>query len=122
MSAIPKDLLKQAATLNAEATRTFAASRKIFVNGSRADLRVPMREIAQTATRGAHGVEANPAVTVYDTSGPYSDPAAHVDLLKGLPPMRAPWIAEREKKRGQTPFPNVTQMHYARRGMVTPEM
>src|SRR5688572_21054320 len=119
MSAIPKDLLTQAATLNAEATRTFAASRKVYLDGSRPDLRVPMREVAQTATRTASGVEANPAVTVYDTSGPYSDPAAHIDLLKGLPPMRAKWIAERQTGNARG---NQSQMHYARRGVVTPEM
>jgi phosphomethylpyrimidine synthase len=120
MSAIPKaqteEFIRQAATLSAEATRTFAGSRKTFVTGSRPDLRVPMREVTQTATRAARGVEPNPPVTVYDTSGPYSDPAATIDLLKGLAPMRAPWIAARG--RGG----NLSQMHYARRGVVTPEM
>jgi phosphomethylpyrimidine synthase len=118
MSAIPKDLATQAATLNGEAIRTFPSSRKVFVTGSRPDLRVPMREIAQSDTRTANGADRNPAVTVYDTSGPYSDPAARIDLLAGLPPMRAKWIAERRGAKGA----NVTQMHYARRGIVTPEM
>jgi phosphomethylpyrimidine synthase len=108
MSAIPKDLLTHAATLNAEATRRFAASRKTYATGSRPDLRVPMREIAQSGP--------NPPVTVYDTSGPYSDPEARIDLLKGLTPMRAAWIADRRGGRNQS------QMHFARRGIVTPEM
>jgi phosphomethylpyrimidine synthase len=121
MSAIPKDILNptQAATLQADAIRPFPASRKIFVTGSRPDLRVPMREVAQTPTRTARGAEPNPAVTVYDTSGPYTDPDARIDLLKGLPPMRQKWIAERETPAAPR---NVTQMHYARRGIVTPEM
>ncbi|MGQ0586019.1 MAG: phosphomethylpyrimidine synthase ThiC, partial [Gammaproteobacteria bacterium] len=108
MSAIPKDLLTQAATLNAEATRTFAASRKAYASGSRPDLRVPMREIAQGMS--------NPPVTVYDTSGPYSDPAARIDLLEGLAPVRT-WLP---KIKGQTV--NHSQMHHARRGIVTLEM
>src|SRR5262245_7537956 len=107
MSAIPKDLLTQAATLNAEATRTFPASRKVYATGSRADLRVPMREVTQTATRTANGADANPPVTVYDTSGPYSDPAERIDLLKGLPPLRAKWIEARAGDK------NLSQMHYA---------
>jgi phosphomethylpyrimidine synthase len=125
MSAIPKDILQRAATLAAEAIRPFPSSRKIHVTGSRADLRVPMREVALTPTRSAHGSEPNPPVTLYDTSGPYTDPSAHIDLLKGLPPMRAPWLAERNSGRTpkvRSPSPNVTQMHYARRGIVTPEM
>ena len=122
MSAIPKsvtqEFLKQAATLSAESTKTFAASRKIFVTGSRADLRVPMREITQSATRTATGSDANPPFSVYDTSGPYSDPAARIDLTQGLPKMRAKWVEERRAVKGA----NVSQMHYARRGIVTPEM
>ncbi|MGH8631182.1 MAG: phosphomethylpyrimidine synthase ThiC, partial [Burkholderiales bacterium] len=115
MSAIPKDFQQKATTLTAEATKPFAASRKVFVTGSRPDLRVPMREITQSATRAPQGSEPNPPLTVYDTSGPYTDPDTRIDLLKGLPPMRAKWIAER--KGG-----NQSQMHYARRGIVTPEM
>ena len=117
-AAIPQDFLKQAATLSAESTKTFAGSRKVFVTGSRPDLRVPMREVSQSPTRTATGSEPNPPVTVYDTSGPYSDPAARIDLTRGLPKMRAAWIAER-RVRGDK---NFSQMHYARRGIVTPEM
>jgi phosphomethylpyrimidine synthase len=133
MSAHPQaqkdEFLRSAAALAADAIRTFPASRKVFVTGSRPDLRVPMREVAQTATRTATGVEATPPVTVYDTSGPYSDPAAHIDLLKGLPPVRV-WgqttnstenfpTTGRSRISGLSPN---TQMHFARRGMVTPEM
>jgi phosphomethylpyrimidine synthase len=122
MSAIPSDILKNAATLTAEAIRPFPASRKVFVPGTRADLRVPMREVAQTATRMGGGVEPNPPLTVYDTSGPYTDPAVGIDLLAGLPKMRAPWIAERKAVAAKAAPTNLTQMHFARRGIVTPEM
>jgi phosphomethylpyrimidine synthase len=128
-------------------------SRKIYEPGSRPDLRVPFREITQSATDTSFGGVANPPVTVYDCSGPYTDPDAHIDIRSGLPALRAAWIAERgdteslagpSSDYGQarladpaladlrfnlTRAPrraragaNVTQMHYARRGMVTPEM
>ena len=111
-------------------------SRKIYVPGSRPDLRVPMRLIAQADTRGAGGPRPNPEIAVYDTSGPYTDPEAAIDPRRGLPPVRARWIEERgdteplerppgdaapvrrRARLGRT----VTQMHYARRGIVTPEM
>jgi phosphomethylpyrimidine synthase len=129
-------------------------SRKIYVQGSRPDLRVPMREISQSSTPTASGNENNPPVPVYDCSGPYTDPLADIDIRAGLPALRASWIAERNdteflphptsvhgRARAHDPalaalrFPglsrkvrrarsdgNVTQMHYARRGIVTPEM
>jgi phosphomethylpyrimidine synthase len=129
-------------------------SRKIYVTGSRADLRVPMREIVQSETDTAFGGEKNPPVYVYDCSGPYSDPQVHIDIRQGLPALRAQWIAEREDTEAlpafsshfgrlraadtaldELRFPgllrrplraregaNVSQMHYARRGIVTPEM
>ena len=121
------------------------ATRKVYVTGSRPDLRVPMREIALT--------DPHPPVRLYDTSGPYTDPDVTIDLQQGLEPLRLPWILERddaEELPGPTseyrrqreadpkldevrypvsPFPlrakpgrRVTQMHYARRGEVTPEM
>jgi phosphomethylpyrimidine synthase len=124
-------------------------SRKVYVTGSRPDLRVPMREISQTPTEG----EANPPIYVYDCSGPYTDPAARIDIRAGLPALRAGWIAERKdtdelpglssdygrareadaelaglrfdlkrKPLRARPGANVTQMHYARRGIITPEM
>jgi len=124
-------------------------SKKVYVTGSRADIRVPMREIGQTPTEG----EANPPIYVYDCSGPYTDPAVKIDIRAGLPALRAGWIAERNDTEAlpglssdygrareadaelaglrfdlkRKPLRaragmNVTQMHYARRGIVTPEM
>ncbi|MDO8314038.1 MAG: phosphomethylpyrimidine synthase ThiC [Rugosibacter sp.] len=121
-------------------------SRKIYVTGSRPDIRVPMREITQTG-------ENNPPISVYDTSGIYTDPTATIDIRRGLPGLRAEWIAERNDTVEQTGLSsdygqqrladaelaelrfdlvrkprvakagaNVTQMHYARRGIITPEM
>jgi phosphomethylpyrimidine synthase len=73
----------------------FLSSRKVYVAGSRPDLRVPMREITQTPTPGRFGAEENPPVRVYDTSGPYTDPVARLDIRQGLPPLRRAWILER---------------------------
>jgi phosphomethylpyrimidine synthase len=128
-------------------------SRKIHVAGSRSDLRVPMREISQADTPASFGAEKNPPVYVYDTSGPYTDPAARIDVRAGLAPLRARWIEERgdtevlegpssaygrerladpqlapmrfdlkRNPRRALAGRAVTQMHYARRGLVTPEM
>ncbi len=158
MSAVPSELLRDTERLSEAVTRPIPGSHKIHVTGSRADLRVPMREIVQSSTPTLFGGEDNPAITVYDTSGPYSDPDAAIDLAEGLAPLRAPWIAERGDSEvlgalssefgrqretdprlaavrfGSRPLPrrakhfgtgigaNVSQMHYARRGIVTPEM
>ena len=153
MNAIPSELIRQTEQLSEAVTRPIPGSRKIHVEGSRADLRVPMREIELTRTPTLFGGEDNPPVTVYDTSGPYSDPVARIDLAAGLPALRARWIEERgdtdvlsqlssefgrarehDPKLGTVRFPNrllprraraganVSQMHYARRGIVTPEM
>ncbi|HKX11607.1 MAG TPA: phosphomethylpyrimidine synthase ThiC [bacterium] len=100
-------------TLSAEAIRPFPNSRKVYATGSRPDLRVPMREIALT--------EPNPAVTVYDTTGPYLDPQTRIDLSQGLPRLREAWLKERGDHQAR-PGRNVSQMHYARRGTITPEM
>ncbi|MFB4205182.1 Phosphomethylpyrimidine synthase [wastewater metagenome] len=147
------DIRGTAAALGEAVTRPFPGSRRIHVSGRRADVRVPMREIVQADTPTRNGPEPNPPLAVYDTSGPYTDPAAAIDLCAGLAPLRADWIAERgdserlddlssrygrERRAdaGTTTwrFPaertprrarsgaNVTQMHYARRGIVTPEM
>jgi phosphomethylpyrimidine synthase len=129
-------------------------SRKIYVEGSRPDIRVPMREISQADTPTAFGGEKNPPIFVYDCSGPYSDPNARIDIRNGLPALRAGWIAERgdteelkdlssefgriraaDKELDELRFPglhhkplrakpgkNVTQLHYARQGIITPEM
>jgi phosphomethylpyrimidine synthase len=151
MSASPRDELKDPARLGDAVTQPLPGSAKFHVEGSRADLRVAMREIRQSPTPGIGGPEANPAVVVYDTSGPYTDPGHRVDLLAGLPAVRSAWIEERGDSAllsGQSSsfaqaraadtaglaFPGrrtprralqgrtVTQMHYARRGLVTPEM
>jgi phosphomethylpyrimidine synthase len=153
MSAIPEEFLKKTARLSEEITRPFTNSRKIYLEGSRPDIRVPMREISQAATHTDNGEEVNPPVTVYDTSGPYTDPAVSIDLLKGMPDVRNAWIEERDDtelldgptseygcqrqndpdlahlrfEHIRTPRrarsgKNVSQMHYARQGVITPEM
>jgi phosphomethylpyrimidine synthase len=153
MNALPAELLRRTAELSAEVTRPIPGSTKVHVAGSRADLRVPMREIALADTPKVFGAEKNPPLCVYDTSGPYTDPSVPVDLTAGLAPLRAAWIAERgdsellaglssaygrqragDAKLDDVRFPrqhaprraragaNVSQMHYARRGVVTPEM
>src|SRR5215218_6451924 len=86
MNAVPSQLLQQAEQLSEAVTRPIPGSRKIHVQGSRPDLRVPMREVVQSRTPTLFGGEENPAITVYDTSGPYSDPDARIDLSTGLPP------------------------------------
>jgi phosphomethylpyrimidine synthase len=116
-------------------------SRKVYLTGSRPDLRVPLREVAQSTPRGAPAGAAPPPLLVYDTSGPYTDPALEIDVRRGLPALRAAWIAERgdvEELRHAPPARaggpgarrtlraragrRVTQRHYARRGEITPEM
>lgn len=135
----------------------FPGSKKVYVTGSRLDIKVPMREIELSPTTSMFGEEENPPVRVYDTSGPYTDPDYSVDITKGLPALRSPWIKERgdvEEYDGRdiksedngyndvddpyahhNVFPglkrkplrakkgkNVTQLHYARKGIITPEM
>jgi len=153
MNALPSDLIRETSALSADVTRPIPGSSKVHVGGSRADLRVPMREIQQGDTPRLFGAEPNPALTVYDTSGPYTDPSVRIDLTQGLPTLRTPWIDERadtetlraisseygrvrlaDSRLDAVRFPNlhaprkarsganVSQMHYARRGIVTPEM
>jgi phosphomethylpyrimidine synthase len=83
------------ARVDAAAVAPLPNSRKIYVAGSRPDIRVPMREIAQGDTPATFGAEKNPAIVVYDTSGPYTDPSATIDIRHGLPALRARWIEER---------------------------
>ncbi len=103
--------------------------RKVYVQGSRPDLRVPAREVVLSPTPATHGAEANAPLRLYDTSGPYTDPAVVTDFGRGLPKLRSAWIRERgdveetatgalRAKAGRT----VTQLHYARQGRITPEM
>ena len=133
-------------------------SQKLFVQGSRADIQVAMRQIRQTDTRiptqdGSEQFEPNPAVRVYDCAGPYSDPNAAINVRQGLDKLRQGWILERDdtqeltsvsssftqqrladegldhlrfdalpKPRRAKPGKRVTQLHYARAGIITPEM
>jgi len=124
----------------------FPGSRKTYLQGSRPDLQVPMREVS---------LSNGDSVVLYDTSGPYTDPTLRTDIRLGLPALRGDWIAERGdveeydgrpvqpidnglkahdhrnldsvfagsgKARRATPGKNVSQLHYARKGIVTPEM
>jgi phosphomethylpyrimidine synthase len=132
-------------------------SRKVFVDGKIHKIKVAMREITLTDTihkfNGSNKVEKNPSVTVYDTSGPYTDANYTIDLKKGLPRLREEWIVKRgdveqlptvSSEYGtqrmndknldslrfehiQKPYKakagkNVSQLHYAKQGMITPEM
>jgi phosphomethylpyrimidine synthase len=123
-----------------KASGSFPASTKVYAAGSRPDLRVPFRRISLSPTPGPGGVEQNPPLMVYDTSGPYTDPEAEIDVERGLAPVRREWITGRGdvepvpgavtdpsfSRRGTVlrarPGATVTQMHYARRGTITPEM
>ena len=135
----------------------FPKSRKIYVPGKLHDIQVAMREITLSDTTARFSpeapVEKNPPVTVYDTSGPYTDPEVDIDVKKGLPKLREQWIADRadtemlsgissdygkqrlnDSKLDDLRFSylknplraregeNVTQLHYARQGIITPEM
>ncbi|AMA72873.1 phosphomethylpyrimidine synthase ThiC [Aneurinibacillus thermoaerophilus] len=134
----------------------FPNSKKVYVEGSRPDIRVPVREIALSPSKSGEALQENKPVRVYDTSGPYTDETYSVNIREGLPKIRRTWIEERgdvEEYEGrkvkpedngfrssvdravQEEFPgytrrplrakkgkNVTQLHYARRGIITPEM
>ena len=73
----------------------FPSSRKVYETGTQPDVRVPMREISLSDTHSSEGVEKNPPVFVYDTSGPYTDPDVEIDVRRGLPTLRRRWIEER---------------------------
>ena len=95
MNANPK-FLSQDALVDDAAVQPLPNSRKIYVTGSRPDIRVPMREISQDDTPANMGAEKNPPIYVYDCSGPYTDPAVKIDIRSGLPAPRTPWILERD--------------------------
>ena len=95
MNAIPQELSLKTAQLSAAVTRAFPGSTRRYLRDVLHDIRVPYREIELTPTHTNTGVEANPPVPVYDTSGPYTDPAVEIDLHSGLPPLRASWIEAR---------------------------
>ncbi len=153
MSAIPESFLESTAKLSKEITTPFPKSRKIYVEGSRPDIRVGMREILQVDTKSSFGAEENPPIVVYDTSGPFTDPEIDIDLMKGIPEIRTSWIEDRndtefldgpsseygterqnnpelahlrfehiQNPRKAKAGKNITQMHYARQGITTPEM
>ncbi len=146
-------VLSRSAQVDEASVQPFPNSRKVYVEGSRADIRVPMREISLADTPTDMGGEKNDPLYVYDTSGPYTDPEANIDVRKGLEPLRAGWIEERgdtehlnglsseygrareqdlrldhlrfeltRKPLRAKPGSNVTQLHYARKGIITPEM
>jgi len=103
MNAALSSLQQQAQQLSESVTRPIPGSRKIHVQGSRSDLQVPMREIVLTRTPTLFGGEENAPVTVYDTSGPYTDPQARIDLSVGLPALRAAvndWAATHRQQLG----------------------
>ena len=95
MNANPK-FLSATARVDEAAIQPLPNSRKVYVSGSRPDIRVPMREISQAATPASFGRENNPPIWVYDCSGPYTDPAVKIDIRSGLQPLRASWIVERD--------------------------
>lgn len=141
------------AEVDADAIAPLPQSRKVYQQGSRPDIRVPFREVSQDDTPTMYGGEKNPPLTIYDTSGPYTDPSIKIDIRKGLGALRSAWIEERndtellsgasneygqgrqkDAKLNSIRFElnrparraitgtNVSQMHYARRGIITPEM
>lgn len=145
--------LSESAQVDQQSIQPFPRSQKVYVQGSRPDIRVPMREITLDVTPTAFGGEINAPVTVYDTSGPYTDPNVTIDVRKGLADVRSAWIEERgdterlpglSSEFGQRRLDdaeltamrfahvrnprrakaghNVTQMHYAKQGIITPEM
>lgn len=87
--------LSESAQVDQQSVQPFPRSRKIYVEGSRPDIRVPMREISLDDTPTDFGGESNAPVLVYDTSGPYTDPDVIIDVRKGLPDVRSAWIEAR---------------------------
>ena len=151
-----KQIMIDEGKLNRISSGPLPASRKIYVSGKiHPFLRVPMRQIFQGPThqRGSEKLIENPSITVYDPSGPYTDPEISIDVRTGIAPIRIPWILERrdteelsaisssyglrrlaDPKLKSLRFAhlrnprrarsgcNVSQMHYARKGVITPEM
>ena len=148
-----------ASELTSRIIRTpFPGSSRIYLEGSRPDIRVPFREVTLTDTLVQNGTdqprhETNPPIRLYDPSGVYTDPSQSIDITRGLEGLRADWIAERydtealsgissaygqkrlhdpllqSLRMARAPVPrraitgaNVSQMHYARKGIITPEM
>lgn len=153
MSTNSEQFLDKITRLDDSTKYQFTNSSKVYVQGSRSDLLVPMREIKLSDTLTDNGNEPNAPLRVYDTSGLYSDKSVKVDLRAGLPAIRAAWIEERDDTevlpgvsstfgklrqedlrtehlrfehlrapRRAKAGRNVTQLHYARQGIITPEM
>ena len=153
MSAQQQKNLSESAQVDQQSIQPFPRSQKIYVQGSRPDIRVPMREISLDVTPTDFGGEINAPVLVYDTSGPYTDPNVIIDVRKGLADVRSAWIDDRgdtellaglsshfgqerlaspeltamrfahvRNPRRAKAGKNVSQMHYARQGIITPEM
>ncbi|MBD1597278.1 phosphomethylpyrimidine synthase ThiC [Pseudomonas typographi] len=145
--------LSESAEVDRQSVQPFPRSEKIYVQGSRPDIRVPMRAISLDVTPTDFGGEINAPVLVYDTSGPYTDPSVTIDVRKGLADVRSGWLESRgdtERLAGLSSHfglqrladpalaalrfahmnnprrakagANVTQMHYARKGIITAEM
>lgn len=142
------------AQVDSAAIAPFPESQKVFISADRKNIRVAMRKISQSDTPLETGVEKNPPIYVYDTSGPYTDPNISIDIRKGLPGIRENWISERNdteflsepsseysqirladdkthsmrhsglkrNSRRACTGKTVTQMFYARQGIITPEM
>ena len=153
MSTQQQKHLSESAQVDQQSVQPFPRSQKVYVQGSRPDIRVPMREISLDVTPTDFGGEINAPVTVYDTSGPYTDPNVTIDVRKGLADVRSAWIEDRgdteklpglSSEFGQRRLAdeeltkmrfahvrnprrakaghNVSQMHYAKQGIITPEM
>ena len=153
MSAPQQKNLSESAQVDQQSIQPFPRSQKVYVQGSRPDIRVPMREISLDVTPTDFGGEINAPVMVYDTSGPYTDPNVTIDVRQGLADVRSAWIEDRgdtelldglssnfgqerlanpeltamrfahvRNPRRAKPGKNVSQMHYARQGIITPEM
>ncbi|HTJ97349.1 MAG TPA: phosphomethylpyrimidine synthase ThiC, partial [Rhodocyclaceae bacterium] len=146
--------IASSATVDSAAVQPLPNSKKIYVQGSRPDIQVPMREVTQSDTPTDFGGEKNPPIYVYDCSGVYTDPNAKIDIRTGIPAIRQAWIEERndtevltdlssefgrgranDKSLDELRFPglhrtprrakagaNVSQMYYAKQGIITPEM
>jgi len=153
MNTSVEKILSESAEVDKASVQPFTGSQKIYVQGSRPDMQVPMREITLADTSTDFGGEKNPPVRVYDTSGPYTDPNVKIDLRTGLNALRTAWIEERNdteviedsdsvftterlndpklahlrfnltrKARRAKKGMNVSQMYYAKKGIITPEM
>lgn len=146
-------LLRETAQMDKHLTGPIAGSEKVYIQGSRADIQVPMRKITLSDSQSRQGPVKNAPLFVYDTSGPYTDPNFQVDVRQGLPALRDAWIESRNDTqmldahssefarkaqndprnsvlqfgltrtpRRAQPGAKVSQLHYARQGIITPEM